>query len=91
MQNLLDGFLFFDPLNTLQQVVSITLFIVFVILVFIGIMLLMREIYCWYWKVNERLRLQKETNEYLKNIQDLLSNADHNKKENSHTEINNKI
>lgn len=28
----------------------------------------LREIMCWYWKVNERIELQKRTNELLEKL-----------------------
>jgi hypothetical protein len=38
--------------------------IVGIVLLF-GISLLLRELMCWYWKVNERIELQKKTNDLL--------------------------
>ncbi len=40
----------------------------FAILVFILIFWLLREINCWYWKINERIELQKQTNQLLLKI-----------------------
>lgn len=41
--------------------------IVILIIVFI-IFLILREFYCWYWKVNKRVELQTKTNELLQQI-----------------------
>ena len=38
------------------------------ILIAIGLFLLLREVFCWYNKINERLKLQQETNEHLRKI-----------------------
>jgi len=32
------------------------------------IFLLARELWCWYWKINEIVKLQKETNKLLKEL-----------------------
>lgn len=40
------------------------------ILIAIGLFLLLREVFCWYNKINERLKLQQETNELLRKILD---------------------
>ena len=46
------------------------------ILIAIGLFLLLREVFCWYNKINERLKLQQETNELLRKILDhQVSNA----------------
>lgn len=46
--------------------------VLIVLLVFlgisIGIFLLLREVNNWYWKINERIALQKETNALLKKL-----------------------
>jgi hypothetical protein len=34
--------------------------LVVTIVIFIGIFLLFREFFCWYWKINERIALQKD-------------------------------
>ncbi len=51
---------------------SITIFVI-AIAVFIILFLALREVNCWYWKINERIGLQKETNSLLQKM--LLSNA----------------
>lgn len=38
--------------------------------------LILREVNCWYWKVNERLRLQEETNQLLKDIINQIKSVD---------------
>ena len=43
-------------------------FIIIWIVVIILLFLLCREIICWYYKINERITLQTETNELLKQI-----------------------
>ena len=43
-------------------------FIIIWIVVVILLFLLCREIICWYYKINERITLQTETNELLKQI-----------------------
>ena len=43
-------------------------FIIIWIVVIILLFLLCREIICWYYKINERITLQTETNELLKKI-----------------------
>jgi len=39
----------------------------------VGIFLLGREIFCWYLKINERVRLLEKNNELLSNQNQLLS------------------
>jgi len=36
--------------------------------VIIGLFFLLRELNCWYWKINERIFLQKQQNWYLKQL-----------------------
>jgi hypothetical protein len=47
----------------------------------IAIFFLLRELNTWYWKINERVILQKQTNSYLSVISDQLSEM--NKRERS--------
>jgi uncharacterized membrane protein YcjF (UPF0283 family) len=42
--------------------------VVFTLIVIAVIFFLMREVNCWYWKINERLEEQKKTNELLTKI-----------------------
>lgn len=37
-------------------------------LIAIGIFFALREVFCWYYKINERIHLQKETNRLLKEL-----------------------
>ena len=39
-----------------------------VLVVGVLIFLLLREVNCWYWKVNRRIELQEETNDLLKKL-----------------------
>ena len=41
------------------------------VLVIVLVFLALREFNCWYWKINERIKLQKEQNELL---QELINN-----------------
>lgn len=36
----------------------------------IGIIVLLREVVCWYWKINEQIRLQKEIIRLLQKLVD---------------------
>ena len=38
------------------------------IIIFIGVFLLLRSFWCWYWKINARLDEQEKTNELLQAI-----------------------
>jgi divalent metal cation (Fe/Co/Zn/Cd) transporter len=51
----------------------------FVVAVFIIVALffLCREILNWYWKINERITLQKETNHLLQKIYDRMKEDDY--------------
>jgi len=42
------------------------------LLVFIAIFLLLREVVCWYWKINTMVKNQEITNQLLKKIADHL-------------------
>jgi len=42
--------------------------------IFLVIYIIFREINCWYWKINERLSVEEETLDVLKNISKKLSN-----------------
>ncbi|HCC07270.1 MAG TPA: hypothetical protein DEP72_03760 [Clostridiales bacterium] len=60
--------------------------VIIIILVIIGIILLIREIVCWYWKINKHIEIMKEINsnlgELLKvNKQQLELEKQKNKKE----------
>lgn len=46
------------------------------LVVLIVIFLLFRELNCWYWKINEKIALQKETNSLLGKISRQLDTND---------------
>lgn len=43
------------------------------VIVVVVLWLLLRELVCWYYKINERISLQKETNELLKKLLQKMS------------------
>ena len=46
------------------------------IAILIGLFLLLREVMCWYYKINKRIQLQEETNRLLKKlIGETISNS----------------
>lgn len=49
-------------MNTLVVVLIVTLFL----------FLIFREVFCWYWKINEHIAAQKETNALLMVIADKI-------------------
>lgn len=48
-------------------------YVLFGLLIMVAIFLLGREIFCWYLKINERVRLLEKNNELLSNQNQLLS------------------
>lgn len=50
--------------------------IITILIVLIIVFLLIRELNCWYWKINERIKLQKDTNFLLRKILNKLNNDD---------------
>jgi len=42
--------------------------IIISVVVFVAVFLILREVFCWYWKINERISLQQEQNGILKKI-----------------------
>jgi hypothetical protein len=42
--------------------------IIIVVIVFIVIFLILREVNCWYWKINERISLMNEQNDLLRKL-----------------------
>jgi hypothetical protein len=57
-------------------------YLIIALIVIVGLFLLLREFWCWYWKINKKINLIEEQNEMLKTINNnLLKNQ----------EINNKI
>ena len=65
-----------------NSVIDITNSIIILILILaagILLWLIIRELNCWYFKINERVKLQKEMNENLRRIIEILnlpSNSD---------------
>ena len=59
-----------------NSVIDITNSIIILILILaagILLWLIIRELNCWYFKINERVKLQKEMNENLRRIIDILN------------------
>ena len=48
--------------------------ILIVVVILVVVFLILREVNCWYWKINERVSLQKEQNSILKKILKELNN-----------------
>lgn len=48
--------------------ISIGVVVIMVIVLLIAVFILLRELNCWYWKINERIELQKRTNDLLEKI-----------------------
>ena len=65
---------------TSSEIIIIVAAVTFIVLVF----LLLREVNCWYWKINERIFLQKETNVLLRHIAIKLGAVDEVKKDENH-------
>jgi len=60
----------------MESVIDITNSIIILILILaagILLWLIIRELNCWYFKINERVKLQKEMNETLRRIVDILN------------------
>ena len=62
-----------DFLNGFQSDGQMILAIVIIIAASILIFLLLREVFCWYYKINSRLREARKTNDLLEEIRDELS------------------
>ena len=45
------------------------------ILIFVVVFLLLREVNCWYWKINKRLQIEEENNDLLTKILDELRDS----------------
>jgi len=56
--------------NTLTVIGTILLYIVIVVVVF----LIIRELVMWYWKINERITIQNETNTLIKKLIETIEN-----------------
>lgn len=61
--------------------------IIKIALTFIVIFALLREIQCWYWKINARLDEQKKTNELLVKIALKLGAEDNTSDNNSNNKV----
>ena len=55
-----------------EEVLVIILIVVLAIVLFFAL----RELFCWYYKVNKRIKLLEEQNGYLKEICEHLSKGD---------------
>jgi len=55
-------------MNTLNTVLVIVLIILLILLLF----LVLRQLNCWYWRINERVKLQEQQNELLTQMLDQL-------------------
>lgn len=53
---------------------NISLPLVYWIIVVIIIIAVIREVVCWYWKINEHLEEQQKQTEILEEIRDILKN-----------------
>jgi len=53
---------------------NVLLTIIIVIVILMVVFLVLREVNCWYWKINERISLQQEQNFILKKILKELKN-----------------
>jgi len=49
-----------------------TMTIIICLILFVIVLFITREIVSWFWKINENIRLQEETNRLLKKIVDKL-------------------
>ena len=47
---------------------GIIFYILGAVIVFLLVFLLLREVFCWYWKINQIVKNQVETNELLKEL-----------------------
>jgi len=57
----------------MEELIPIILIVVVVLIV---VFLIFREIFCWYWKINDQITLQTENNRLLKNILEQLKKTD---------------
>jgi hypothetical protein len=48
-----------------------TLMLVFTLILVIGLFLIFRNMVCWYYKINDRIELQKKTNRLLEELIEL--------------------
>jgi len=54
-----------------DQIVILALTLIFIA----GVFMVLREFFCWYWKINERISVQKETNRLLGRLVNLSIDA----------------
>jgi Flp pilus assembly protein TadB len=50
--------------------------LILALIVFIGIFLVLREFFCWYFKINKRIDLEQANNNLLKKMLETQSNID---------------
>jgi hypothetical protein len=62
--------------------------ILIALVILIAIFFVLREVNCWYWKINERISLQKEQNLILREILTSLKSESNSKKTVSNETIN---
>lgn len=56
-----------NPVTT--NILMVSVFLLFFLFL---IWLILREVFCWYYKINERISLQKETNTLLEKLLDKI-------------------
>ena len=61
-----------DP--TIETAIGFVISLIVLIIISLVIFLICRELVCWYWIINERLRVQKEISSKLDEIIRLLQN-----------------
>ena len=47
---------------------EVFIYLILGIVILFGLFLLLRELNCWYWKINRRIELQERTNDLLNKI-----------------------
>ena len=52
---------------------DLAFYLVIGLIIVVVVFLILREVNCWYWKINERLQIQKESLEALKDLKIVLS------------------
>ena len=52
----------------MEDLIGIYLIVIICVGIFIALFFIFRELMCWYWKVNERVNLQKKANNLLEQI-----------------------
>jgi hypothetical protein len=51
---------------------DIVMYIIMAVVLFSILCFALREVYCWYCKINQRIELQKETNALLQKLIDVI-------------------